>query len=153
MRRMMLAVVMVGLGSGFVGGALRPAAVAQAPVSVTDETVAKEKARVAEDRWLVLVDAGKWSDSWTEASGAFRKAVPEATWVAGVEGVRGPLGKVLKRELGSVAYSTSLPGVPDGQYVLSQYKTSFEKKADAVETVVAQMDVDGTWRISGYYVK
>ena len=72
---------------------------------------------------------------------------------AGWEGVRKPLGKLLHRQLGSAAYSTSLPGVPDGQYVLSQYRTSFEHKADAIETVVAQLDTDGTWRVSGYYIK
>lgn len=153
MRRMMLMVAMVALGGGLVGSVLRPAAMAQAPASTADETVGKEKARVADDRWLALVDAEKWNDSWKEASAAFRKAVPEDKWMAGVERVRGPLGKVLKRKLGSAAYSTTLPGMPDGQYVLSQYRTSFEHKADAVETVVAQVDADGTWRISGYYVK
>ena len=151
--RVVLAVTTLTVGSGVVGGTLRPSAVAQAPTSVTDETAAKQKARVAEEHWLALVDAAKWSDSWTEASSAFRKAVPEETWVAGVESVRGPLSKVLHRELGSEAYSTHLPGVPDGQYVLSQYRTSFEHKAGAVETVVAQMDADGRWRVSGYYIK
>ncbi len=158
MRRIRLAVLIVASGSGWLGGTPPLAVAAQTPASVADETVptevaAKEKARAAEARWLALVDAAKWSDSWKEASTAFRKAVPEQKWETGVDGVRRPLGKVLHRELGSEAYSTSLPGVPDGQYVVSQYRTSFERKADAGETVVVQLDGDGSWRISGYYVR
>jgi hypothetical protein len=47
----------------------------------------------------------------------------------------------------------SLPGAPDGEYVVIQYRTSFENKNDAIETVTPMKDTDGTWRVSGYYVK
>jgi len=53
----------------------------------------------------------------------------------------------------SKKYMTSLPGAPDGEYVVIQYKTSFENKKDAVETVTPMKDEDGVWRVSGYYIK
>ena len=118
-----------------------------------EENVGKEQARQANDRWLALVDGARWSDSWKQASTAFRAAVPEAKWMSGIAGVRDPLGRVQRRDLASAVFSTHLPGVADGQYVLTQYRTSFEHKAQAVETVVAQRDADGTWRISGYYLQ
>lgn len=134
------------------GGGLRPTcALAQATATAPDEGAAQ--ADKEEQSWLVLVDAAKWSESWKQASAAFRKAVPEETWVTGVAHVREPLGKLLHRELLSASFSRELPGAPDGQYVVSQYRTVFANKADAMETVVAQVDTDGSWRISGYYVK
>ena len=153
MRRLRLTVMVAALGAGCAGRVGQTPAVAQTAGTATEEAAAERKARVAEEHWLALVDAGRWNESWKEASTAFRKAVPEEKWVAGVEQVREPLGKVLRRDLLEAKFSRELPGVPDGQYVVSQFETGFEKKAYAVETVVTQVDTDGTWRISGYYVK
>jgi len=43
--------------------------------------------------------------------------------------------------------------VPDGEYVVIQYDSSFEHKQSAVETVTPMLDKDGKWRVSGYYIK
>jgi predicted SnoaL-like aldol condensation-catalyzing enzyme len=67
--------------------------------------------------------------------------------------VRAPLGKVVSRKAYSKKYSESLPGAPDGKYVVIQYESSFEKKKAAVETVTAALDEDGRWRVSGYFMK
>ncbi len=42
---------------------------------------------------------------------------------------------------------------PDGQYVVIQFETSFENKKKAVETITPMMAPDGTWRVSGYFIK
>jgi len=60
---------------------------------------------------------------------------------------------LVSRELKSTRYTTSAPGAPDGQYVIIQYNTTFEKKMSAVETVTPMLDQDGKWRVSGYYIK
>ncbi|MEW6584469.1 MAG: DUF4019 domain-containing protein, partial [Nitrospirota bacterium] len=52
----------------------------------------------------------------------------------------------------SKKYATSLPGAPDGEYVVIEFETSFENKKSAVETVTPMMD-SGKWRVSGYYIK
>ena len=57
------------------------------------------------------------------------------------------------RELQSKQYTTSLPGAPDGQYVVVQYKTSFANRKSATETVTPMFDKDKKWRVSGYYIK
>jgi Protein of unknown function (DUF4019) len=67
--------------------------------------------------------------------------------------VRDPLGKVLSRTLKSATYTTSLPGAPDGEYVVIQYDTSFEHKKSAVETITPMLDKDDHWRVSGYFIK
>lgn len=48
---------------------------------------------------------------------------------------------------------TSLPGAPDGEYVVIQFETSFEKKKSSLETVTPMKEKDGAWRVSGYYIK
>lgn len=83
----------------------------------------------------------------------FRKATPKATWIRGLEAVRGPLGKVVSRKLTGKQYAKSLPGAPDGQYVVIQFKTQFEKKTSAVETVTPMLEKDGRWKVAGYYIR
>ena len=70
-----------------------------------------------------------------------------------VRAVRDPLGKVTTRKLKSATYTKSLPGAPDGEYVVIQYESSFEHKQSAVETVTPMLDKDGKWRVSGYFIK
>jgi hypothetical protein len=70
-----------------------------------------------------------------------------------VQGVRDPLGKMRSRKVKSATYKTSLPGAPDGEYVVIQYDSSFEHKQAAVETVTPMLDKDGKWRVSGYFIK
>lgn len=114
---------------------------------------AKDAAAEAAQEWLAIVDAGEYADSWTAAAELFRNAVAQEQWVQAVEGVRQPLGDMLSRELKSAKFTTSLPGAPDGEYVVIQFTTEFEHKASAVETVTAMKDADGTWRVAGYFIK
>jgi hypothetical protein len=53
----------------------------------------------------------------------------------------------------STTYATELPGAPDGEYVVIQFAASFKAKKSAVETVTPMKDEDGSWRVSGYYIK
>ena len=103
--------------------------------------------------WLALVDSGKYAESWRDAASLFRKQVTEAQWNAAVGAARGPLGALVARKLSHAEFRTSLPGAPDGAYVVLVYTSSFEKKKDATETVTPMKDTDGAWRVSGYWVR
>ena len=114
----------------------------------------KEKAAVtAAEQWLLLVDAGQYEQSWKEAAEYFKNAVSLDKWHQSLQAVRRPLGKLFSRKVKTIDYRTSLPGAPDGEYVVIQFATSFENKKAAVETVTPMMDKDGVWRVSGYYIK
>jgi len=113
----------------------------------------KAAAVVAARQWLELVDAGKYPESWDGAAELFRDSIPKGQWTQQLGGARTPLGKVLKRQLRSRSYRTALPGAPDGEYVVLEYATSFTAKKGAVETVTPMLDRDGTWRVSGYFIK
>jgi len=114
----------------------------------------KEKTAVASaEKWVALIDGGKYMESWKESSEYFKQAVTQDHWEQAVQAVRQPLGNLVSRKLKSASYTTSLPGAPDGEYVVIEFSTSFENKASGVETVTPKMDKDGIWRVSGYYIK
>lgn len=113
----------------------------------------EELALQSADAWLALVDSGKYADSWQEAAQFFKAAVAKEQWQNALRGSRDPLGKMLSRKVKSARYTKTLPGAPDGEYVVIQYESSFEHKQSAVETVTPRLDNDGKWRVSGYYIK
>ena len=121
-----------------------------APACAQDNTKAAE---AASDAWLRFVDSGDYSQSWMEASSLFKAAVTEKQWEQKITAARQPLGALISRKLKSAKYTTTLPGAPDGQYVVIQYDTSFANKKAAIETVTPMLDKDGQWRVSGYFIK
>ncbi|MBW2432111.1 MAG: DUF4019 domain-containing protein [Deltaproteobacteria bacterium] len=116
--------------------------------------VDKETAAVAAaTAWLTLIDNGNYGDSWEAAAAYFKGAITREYWEQTLTAVRKPLGAVVSRELKSKTYAQSLPGAPDGEYVVIQFSTSFDNKKSAVETVTPMLDNDGIWRVSGYFIK
>jgi len=114
------------------------------------EQSAEEAAVASSQKWLSLVDTGKHAESWDEAAGYLKNAIPKQQWLELLQAFRKPLGKLISRKLISTQYATSLPGAPDGEYVVIQYETSFENKKSAIEQVTPMLDKDGKWRVSGY---
>ena len=114
---------------------------------------AEEAAVAASQAWLALVDEGNYSGSWEEASEHSKTAVTMEQWQRSLMTFRKPMGKVMSRKLKSKQYTRTLPGAPDGEYVVIQYETSFENKKSAVETITPMLDKDGKWRVSGYYIR
>ncbi len=112
-----------------------------------------EEAKARTFTWLALVDSGRYETSWESAASLFQVAISKEDWVRTINAVRSPLGEVQTRELASAKFTTTLPGAPDGEYVLFQIDSSFERKASAVETVTALRDTDGVWKVSGYFIK
>jgi len=114
---------------------------------------AEADALAAAEAWLALVDSGQYAESWDEAAQYFKGAVPKDKWLQTMNAARTPFGKNISRKLKSKHYKTSLPGAPDGEYVVIKFKASFENKKSAIETITPMLDKDGTWRVSGYYMK
>jgi len=128
-------------------------AVASTQPTNGEEGSAEELALAAARSWLQEVDAGEYAASWDHAAELFRKAITREGWEKAVAAARSTLGAVQGRTLKSSQYATELPGAPDGEYVVLQFETSFEKKRKGIETVTPMKDPDGVWRVSGYYVR
>lgn len=118
----------------------------------TADSGAQKAALSAAQTWLVLQDRGNYSAAWKEASGHFRGTVTERNWLAAMEKVRKPLGKLVSRTLAKSEVSRKHPGAPEG-YVVVWFRTSFERKKTASEIVAFTLDNDGKWRAAGYLIK
>ena len=121
-----------------------------------DPASAGEREKAAEasaQSWLGLVDGGKYGESWDSAAAVFRSALSRDQWIQALDKVRRTLGKVLSRKLRGARYATELPNAPKGEYVVIQFDTAFEDKAGAVETITPTKDKDGSWRVSGYFIR
>jgi hypothetical protein len=117
------------------------------------DAIQKKDALAAAENWIAMIDKGEYAESWKEAAEYFKTAVSQNQWVNSLQAVRKPLGKLNSRIVKSETYKTSLPGAPDGEYVVIQFTTSFENKKSAIETVTPMKDKDGKWRVSGYFIK
>jgi hypothetical protein len=135
---------------GFAVAVLLSACVASAGLAAESR---EDAAQAAAESWLKLVDDGRYAASWEQAARVFKSAVTQARWEGAAAAVRNPLGTVVSRKLKSREYKEQLPGAPDGRYVVIQYDTVFANKASAVETVTPVADPDGTWRVSGYFIR
>ena len=129
------------------------AALLLAPGDAVAQQAADPAAQRAADQWLQLVDSGQFGLSWDGAAALFKGAIGRDQWIAAVTGARRPLGPLKERKLQSATATRTLPGAPEGDYVVLQYETSFENKPRAVETVTPMREADGQWKVSGYYVR
>ncbi|MES2097544.1 MAG: DUF4019 domain-containing protein [Pseudomonadota bacterium] len=97
--------------------------------------------------WLVLVDQGRWDDSYRATGSAFRKRNTSQVWASVSERVRRPLGAMISRTLIS---QDDVPAPPNG-YEVVKFRTRFANKADVVETVSLEQE-DGVWRVVGVMI-
>ena len=132
---------------------LLAAASLAAPSLYAQEDANVAAAREAADRWLAAMDAGKTVEAWDEAAPAMQAAVTRDAWGQAGAQVRAPFGAFSARKLVSSVYTRAIPGAPAGEYVVMQYTTDFANRAGAVETVTPMRQPDGSWKVSGYYIR
>jgi gas vesicle protein len=142
--------ILTAIGIGVVAGAVLLGAEGEGKSA--EEAARKASAESAQS-WLALVDAGEYAKSWSAAAELFQKKVSADRWAETVRGVREELGKLVSRRPDKSDYSRSLPGAPDGEYVVWQYASAFENKKEAIESVVLLKEKDGIWKVVGYFIK
>ncbi len=124
---------------------------AVASFSLADQEKEKAAGVVAKE-YLRLVDSGLYAESWEVSADFFKNLVPKSGWIGQLEEFRPPFGRALSRELLGAQYTRSLPGAPEGHYVVVRFATVFENQPEALETVTPMLESDGVWRVSGYYI-
>lgn len=133
------------------GPAAAPTNSPPSPVASVEAAAPGEGAEAAL-AWIALLDREQWVDSWDAAGSLFQAQVTQADWASTVASVRATVGPVVARAQISVAPSTTLPGLPPGEYQVIQYRTTFRDKAESVETAVLMRE-RGTWKVIGYFIR
>ena len=103
--------------------------------------------------WFALVDAGKGDASWSSAGALFRNALDPALWATQLSAAREPLGPVTSRVLAVEQQLNALPAIPDGEYIVRQYHSVYDRSQAVVETLTLQRESDGVWRVVGYFIR
>ena len=129
------------------------ASIIGSPLLIHAQESDAKAAQTSTEAWLSLIDNESYAASWDAAATGFRNAITREKWQAAVQGARAGFGPMKSRTLKSATSTTTLPGAPDGEYLVFQFNTSFEKKAAALETVTAIREKDGTWHVGGYLIK
>jgi hypothetical protein len=124
-------------------------ALAQAPDTAQATSAAQRAAR----SWLALLDGAHYGATWDSAASYFRGAVTKSAWEEAARKARGPFEPFGTRKLLGASFQTRLPNAPPGEYVVLQYQTKTRGEKLAVETITPMREKDGTWRVSGYYIR
>ncbi|AJF00663.1 hypothetical protein SG18_02335 [Pandoraea apista] len=128
-----------------------PASGAKAPAADINRDM--RPALEAANLWLGLTDINRGKQSWEQAAPVFQRSTSADDWAQSLQAARLPLGKVKSRKTADAVFTRTIPGQPDGEYVVIQYDTAFEKKADAHEMVTMVLGIDNRWRVAGYLVR
>ena len=113
----------------------------------------RQAAQAAAAHWLINVDENRYEDAWTAVGAGFKAKVKQAALVQSLNKYRKPLGAERSRKLDNAKYNDSLKNSPPGKYVIVQFDTAFEHQSSAVETLVMVQEKDGSWQVSGYFIK
>ncbi|WP_176365222.1 DUF4019 domain-containing protein [Pseudoalteromonas ulvae] len=107
--------------------------------------------KLAVTDWLTAIDDGLYQQSWLTSSGYLQSQVPENIWVSSLSSARSQFGSIVSRELIDSKTLSDLPKVPQGDYTVMIYRTTFTK-GTATETVTF-MQTEDDWKAAGYYIK
>ena len=102
--------------------------------------------------WLELIDSAQYQASWKQAAPLFQNQLSSQQWTQALMQVRKPLGKLRSRKAIHVSAVSSLPGAPDGEYVIITLAADFQNKNAAIETATVSK-VEGEWRSIGYFIR
>jgi hypothetical protein len=150
----------IGIGAVTVSLACAPAFAVQAPPQpeqqqepAADPHAQEEQAAQREALgFLGYLDHGRYADSYAYTGMLIRATNDRDSFALQIKKARAGTGALQSRNLIDASYATSMPGAPEGQYVLLHYQASFANRPEAVETLTLAF-AKGYWRVSGYYIK
>src|ERR1700691_3835536 len=95
--------------------------------------------------FLGYLDHGRYAESYSYTGMLIRNQLDREAFASKVEQARANAGALQSRELVDAGYTTSVPGAPQGQYVVLHYHSSFAKRPDSLETLTLAL-AKGYWR-------
>ncbi len=139
-------------GRLFAAQAPPPAGMQQAEPPA-DPHIAEEQAAERQALgFLGYLDHARYADSYAYTGMLIRTQLDRDSFAKQLEKARAGTGALLSRELIDASYANTVPGAPEGQYVVLHYAASFANRQEAVETLTLAF-AKGYWRVSGYYIK
>jgi Protein of unknown function (DUF4019) len=111
----------------------------------------REAALKVAESYLILVDKGKYADSWEAHTSEVRNGIPRQKWVDALNKARKPFGRLLSRKLNRMEMRASEnPERIDQAWVYSNLV--FQNGRNSGELVVVYFEKGKEWKVSGYYI-
>lgn len=143
-----IGVLLMTLALGLLAFAAMPQLASTAPPAPVASRVAPDAAVVDTARkFLVLLDQGRWEESYQAFAPPFRKLNTLQVWTDASKEVRAPLGAALSRTFLS---QEDIAAPPHG-YQMVKFHTRFANK-EMVEKVTLE-HVDGAWLVVGVMIE
>lgn len=105
------------------------------------------------ENFLTQLDQNEFSSAWQQTSPLFRILTDEAAWKHKQQVLRQAYGPLESRRFLRLSYRTTYAHSPDGIYVIIQYQSHFENKAETRETVVLCCHADSECVIREYVLR
>ncbi len=105
-----------------------------APVGA--ETLSRDQLENKASSYLDLLDQGYYEEAWQDMSALSQALNNQSQWQNRQQAIRTAYGALSSRQLRHITYRQSYTLSPDGQYVIVQFKSRYQNKADTIETVV-----------------
>ena len=116
-----------------------------------DQAVKVEAAAEAAAVWLVLIDEGAYDESWDVASSVIQAAMHKDEWGPTMRQARDPYDPISDRELVQSQFMTSVPNMPEGEYVRLIFAT--DTASGKVNEIVALIYEGDGWSVMGYFLR
>jgi hypothetical protein len=101
--------------------------------------------------WIALIDEREYDESWDRASSVIQGAMHKDEWGPTIRQARAPYDPISGRELVQSQLLTTLPNMPDGEYVRLAFATD-TASGKVNETVALIYEEDG-WKVMGYFLR
>lgn len=102
-------------------------------------------------QWLMLIDDQNYAAAYRQMGPPALDRENEQDFTTKMAAARQPLGAMSSRTLKDVQLARSLPGVPDGQYAVVRYDSSFARKMAVIEQVTLVSE-NSAWSVIGYFI-
>jgi hypothetical protein len=86
--------------------------------------------------FLQLLDQGLQDESWQTMSAAFQSLNDRAYWKTRQQVIRTSYGTLEARDLKHISYRKTFSLSPDGEYIIVQFRSNYQNRAETIETVV-----------------
>lgn len=117
------------------------------------EMLAHEALEEKATNYLKLLDQGLYEKAWFDMSEIFHGLNIPQLWEKRQATIRTAYGAMYSRRLHHISYRQTYNLSPDGQYVIVQFKSSFQNKLDIIETIVLDCRVDSECSVREYIIR
>jgi hypothetical protein len=117
------------------------------------ESYSKDQLREEAIIYLELLDQGRFAEAWQVMSPIFQALEPRVQWHNRQQAIRAAYGALEFREFFLMEYRDHYLLSPDGEYIIVQFKTSFQHKATTTETVVLDCSAATECSIREYIIR